>query len=78
MLDLSNHLEIQEKVKIKTTLTACFRLDKKTMLDILKSNKLYINGNYYKVPEDAILNCLVSKKYGQTKLELEIINANSF
>jgi ATP sulfurylase len=75
MIDLTNHVEIQDPIKIstKTILTAYFRLDKKTMVSLLSAEKIYVNGDYYKVPEHTILHCLINQKYGDTKLELEQI-----
>ena len=74
-MDLTNYVEIQDpiKISIKTILTAYFRLDKKTMISLLSAEKIYVNGDYYKVPEHIILHCLVNQKYGDTKLELEQI-----
>lgn len=74
-MDLTNYLEILDPIKIstKTTLTAYFRLDKKTFISLLSVEKICINGNYYKVPEQTILHCLINNKYGDTKLELEQI-----
>jgi len=75
MIDLTNHVEIQDPIKIstKTILTAYFRLDKKTMISLLSAEKIYVNGDYYKVPEHTILHCLINQKYGDTKFELEQI-----
>ena len=74
-MDLTNYVEIQDPIKIstKTILTAYFRLDKKTMISLLSVEKIYVNGDYYKVPEHKILHCLINKEYGDTKLELEQI-----
>lgn len=76
MYDLTNYVEIQEPIKTntKTILTAYFRLDKKTMISLLSAEKIFVNGNYYKVPEQKILHCLINRKYGETKLELEQIS----
>jgi hypothetical protein len=71
MIDLTNYREIQDPIKTRTILTCVIRLDKKTMLNVLQSSGIYINGDYYKVPEHTLLECLINKKYGPIKLDLE-------
>ena len=56
-----------------TILVCSFRLDKKTMLNILQSNKICVDGEYFKVPEHVLLKCLIDKCYGEIKLKLEKI-----
>jgi hypothetical protein len=72
-MDLTNYLEIQQPAKLKTILTCHVRLDKKSMLEALSSEAVFINGKYYKVPEEELLDCLINKRFGQTKLNLEQI-----
>lgn len=73
MIDLTYHKELQEPTSFKTIMTCYIRLDKKTMLDTLQSDSIYINGKHYKVPEETLLKLLLKKCYGETKLELEEI-----
>lgn len=71
MIDLTNYLEIQEPTKTRVIMTCYVRLDKKSMLETLMHEQMFINGKYYKVPETTLLECLLNKRYGQTKLNLE-------
>jgi hypothetical protein len=71
MLDLTNYRETQEPSFKRTILTCYVRLDKKTMLNALQSDAICINGEYFKVPEHTLLECLINSNYGETKLELE-------
>ena len=64
---------MQEPFKIRTVLTCSIRLDKKTMLNALQSDSILIDGRYYKVPEDALLECLINRRFGETRLDLEEI-----
>jgi hypothetical protein len=73
-MDLTNYIEVQEPIKTKTILTCCLRLDKKSMLEALMHEKIFINGKYYKLPELQLLDCLVNNRFGETKLYLEQIN----
>lgn len=70
-MDLTNYRETQEPIKYKTIVTCYVRLDKKTMLKALQSESIYINGEHFKVPEYTLLDCLMNKRYGETRLELE-------
>lgn len=72
-MDLTNFRENQEPQKTKTILTAYFRLDKKSMLKALSCDRIMVNGLVYKVPEHTLLECLMNRNYGETKLELEQI-----
>ena len=74
MIDLTNYREIQEPIKTRTILSCSIRLDKKTMLNVLQSDSIFINGDCYKVPEHILLECLINKKYGEIKLDLEKID----
>ena len=69
-LDLTNYREIQEKLEKRIVLSAYFRLDKKTMIQMLSCDKILVNGEYYEVPEYHLLHLLINKKYGETKLDL--------
>lgn len=76
MIDLTNYIELQEPTNTRNTrtiLTCCVRLDKKTMLNALQSDFICINGEYFKVPEHTLLECLINRRYGETRLELEKI-----
>jgi len=73
MIDLTNYRETQEPIKTRTILTCYVRLDKKTMLNALQSDGICINGEYFKVPEHTLLECLINRRYGETRLELEKI-----
>ena len=74
MIDLTNYRELQEQAKTKTILICYFRLDKETMLNALQSECICINGEYFKVPEHKLLECLINECFGETRLELEKIN----
>lgn len=73
MINLTNYVEANVPSKTRTILTCYVRLDKKTMLNILQSDGIYINGENFKVPEHKILSCLINGDFGETKLELENI-----
>lgn len=73
-MDLTNYVETNISIKNKTILTACFRLDKKTMIQMLSAEKIYFNGKYYKTPEYTVLHLLLNRNYGNTNLELEEID----
>ena len=74
MMNLTKYRETQEPIKYKTIVTCYVRLDKKAMLDALQSDSVYINGEHFKVPEHTLLECLINKRYGETRLELEKID----
>lgn len=57
----------------KTITTFSIRLSKNTMLQILQHERIKINGIFYKVPEQMLLECLLSRKFGATILDLEEI-----
>ena len=69
-LDLTYYREIQEKLETKKILSAYFRLDKKTMIQMLSCDKILVNGEYYEVPEYHLLHLLINRQYGETKLDL--------
>ena len=73
MIDLINYRELQKPTNTRTILTCYVRLDKKTMLNALQSDAICINGEYFKVPEHTLLECLINRRYGETSLELEKI-----
>ncbi len=73
MLELTDYREMQEPLKIRTVLTCSIRLDKKTMLNALQSDAILINGRYYKVPENALLECLINRRFGEIRLDFEEI-----
>ncbi len=64
---------MQKLTKKRTILTCSVRLDKKTMLNALQSEAICINGEYFKVPEHTLLECLINNRFGETRLELEKI-----
>jgi hypothetical protein len=72
-MDLENYIENQEPIELKTICTVTVRLDKNTMIILLQQDYIFIQGNYYKVPERFLLQCLLNKTFGETKLELEKI-----
>ena len=69
-LDLTYYREIQEKLETKKVLSAYFRLDKKTMIQMLSCDKILVNDEYYEVPEYHLLHLLINRQYGETKLDL--------
>ena len=71
MIDLTNFVELQMPIKKRILFTYYIQLDKKTMLNILQSDVIYIDGTYFKTPDKTLLKCLMNKKYGKTKLILE-------
>jgi hypothetical protein len=74
MIDLTNYLEIQEPTNTRTIMTCSIRLDKKSMLEALMHEQIFINGKYYKVPERTLLECLLNKRFGETRLDLEEVS----
>jgi len=73
MIDLTYYRELQEKLSNKKFLCAYFRLDKKTMLNILQNEFVFVNDEKYKVPEKQLLELLLREEYGETYLQLELI-----
>lgn len=71
MIDLTDYKETKAKTRI--VMTCSIRLDKKTMLSALQSDSICINGEYFEVPERALLECLIEKRYGEIRLDLERI-----
>ena len=74
MVDLTSYLQIQEPTKTRTIMTCYVRLDKKSMLEALMHEQIFINGKYYKVPEITLLECLINKCFGKTRLDLEEVS----
>ena len=74
IMDLTKYIEAQEPIKHKKTVTCYVSLDKKSMLNALQSDAIYINGECFKTPEHILLECLINKRFGETKLELEKID----
>ena len=74
MIDLTKYLEIQVPAKTRTIMTCCVRLDKKSMLEVLMHEQIFINGKFYKVPERTLLECLLNKRFGETRLDLEEVS----
>jgi len=72
-MNISDYIENQEPIEIKTICTVRVRLDKNSMINMLQHKSIEIQGNYYKVPERFLLQCLLNKTFGETKLELEQI-----
>ena len=72
-MDLAKYKERQEPIKYKAIVIYHVGLDKKAMVDALQSDSICINGEYFKVPERALLECLINRRYGDTRLELEKI-----
>ena len=73
-MDLTNYLEIQEPTKTRTIMTCYVRLDKKSILNALGAEQIFINGKYYKVPERTLLECLLNKCFGEIMLDLEEVS----
>lgn len=73
MIDFTNYLEIQEPTNTRTIMTCYVRLDKQSMLNALLAEQIVINGKHYKVPEITLLQCLINKRFGETRLDLEEI-----
>lgn len=73
MIDLTDYREMQEPIETRTIMTCTLRLDKETMINALRCDGIHINGEYFKVPERALLDCLIEKRYGETRLSLEKI-----
>jgi len=73
-MDLTNYVDFQESQKPRTIMTCYIRLDKKSMLTALVSDNIFINGKYYKVPEQKLLECLINSRFGETKLDLEEVH----
>lgn len=70
-MDLTSYVEIQEPTKTKIILTCYLWLDKKTMIEALMHEQISIKGKHYKVPEAALLECLINKRFGETRLDFE-------
>lgn len=73
MIDLTNYLKIQKPTKTRTIITCYVRLDKKSMLEALMHEQIFINGKYYKVPKITLFECLINKRFGETRLDLQEI-----
>lgn len=57
----------------RVVLTAYFNLTRNEILETLKHESICINGKYYKVPESALMECLMNRQYNNIKLDLEQI-----
>ena len=68
---VTNYWEIHGPTKTLSIMTCYVRLDKKSMLEALMHEQIFINGKYYKVPERTLLECLLNKRFGETRLDLE-------
>lgn len=64
MMDLSYHREIQEKASEKVIMSCTVKLDKKTILEVLGSELIFIDGKYYEVPEKQLISILLNGSYG--------------
>ena len=73
MINLTDYMEIQEPTKTRIIMTCYVRLDKKTILEALMHEKIFINGKFYKVPEKILLECILNRRFGSIKLDLEEI-----
>ncbi len=73
IIDLTSYIELQKPKKTRTILICYFRLDKKAMLNALQSDSIFLDGEYFKVPEQTLLECLINRRFGETRIELEKI-----
>lgn len=58
---------------LKTILYCKIHLTKSEMIEALGKESVFIHDNYYKVPEQTLLHCLINGQFGETNLELEMI-----
>lgn len=73
MKDLTNYINIDNLQNPKIVYEYAVRLDEKTMIELLSAKAIFIDGNYFNVPEQQILKCLIMQEYGETILQLELI-----
>jgi hypothetical protein len=73
-MDFTEYRETTEPSKYKTIFSCYVRLDKKAMINTLQSDYVFINGEYFKVPEQTLLECLINERFGEIKLDLERID----
>lgn len=69
--DISLYREMQFTETIATFLQCEIRLDKDTILDILKHDFVLVNGVRYEVPFDHLVLLLSQEQYGPTVLNLK-------
>lgn len=72
-INLNGFEEQEIPFTIKTVLTCTVRLDRKTILETLHCRSIYLDGHYYQIPEQKLIECLRLKQFGETHLELERI-----
>ena len=69
-LDLTHNINFAEKIKTKIIISAYFRLDKETIIQMLSCEKILIDTVYYEVPENQLLHFLINREFGDVKLNL--------
>lgn len=75
-MELSKFIECTKDLHSKTILKANIMLDKATILETLKYEKIIVFGKLYKVPEEQFLYCLLNKNFGIQTIEFEEIKIN--
>jgi hypothetical protein len=71
MFILSDHREMDTPFETKKIATGYFRLDRKTMLDMLKNETVILFDIEYITPETQLLEYLQNHAVGELKLTLE-------
>ena len=76
IIDLTEKNDKSFHPETRHILTCCLNLSRNDMLESLMAECILIHGNYYRVPESDLLECLQKKLFGNIKLELEQIENN--
>jgi len=70
-IDLTNYCPNDRESKTRVIMTCNINLDKPLILDAMKSERIFIHGKFYKVPESKFLECLMYKRFGITTIDFE-------
>ena len=73
MIDWTAKIDISQEQFKKTILTVTLYLDRLTILEALKHEKIFLNSKFYKVPKKELIELLTIEIYGCVELELEEI-----
>ena len=73
MIDLSHRIDKSQDQVEKTILIVTLYLDRLTILEALKHEKIFLDSKIYKVPKKELIELLTIETYGCVELELEEI-----
>ena len=76
-MEMKDYIEAYHKPTTRVIYTCCLRLDKKTILEMLKGDFISLDGELFRTPERKLIECLANREFGPTTLELEKVKAPS-